>query len=186
MPDASWQHLFWAGFWGIDRRRRLYACRTETVGSAVPNGDTVLIPASVPVEADVSDTQYYDYYDDMQLLKAAIGLTVYVEDGVVSRPEYDRLVRRMDDGDLKSMEKVVVTGQPGIGKTMFLIFVLLDRMRQRLPTAIQVQNDMYHIFDEEGCATVFIHNCQASRAMFGRHERLQKCWALVDSNDEVN
>jgi len=62
---------------------------------------------------------------------------------------------------------------PCSGKTTFLIYLLLHRLKLRLPTAVQLNDTYYSIFDEQGatfCST------QADNS------RLQKCWALVDSN----
>lgn len=61
-----------------------------------------------------------------------------------------------------------------LGKTTFLIYLLLYRLEHRLPTAVQLGAYEYIIFDEYGAT---VHNIDAFR-----HERLAKCWALCDSN----
>jgi hypothetical protein len=63
-----------------------------------------------------------------------------------------------------------------LGKSTFLFYLLLHRLGNRLPTAVQLNDEHYFIFDEQG-ATV--------HSLSHRDSRLKKCWALTDSNDEV-
>jgi len=94
-----------------------------------------------------------------------------------------------------STKGVVVTGQPGIGlyeswcysqvvlipnpylgKSTFLIYLLLYRLKHKLPTAVQLNNTYYSIFDEQGAT---FHSTKADDS------RLRECWALTDSNEFV-
>ncbi|KAJ3490409.1 hypothetical protein NLJ89_g11435 [Agrocybe chaxingu] len=44
----------------------------------------------------------------------------------------------------------LVTGQPGIGKTLFLLYVLARRLQDRHPVALQINSHQYALFDEHG------------------------------------
>ena len=71
----------------------------------------------------------------------------------------------------------ILTPIPYVGKTSFLLYLLLHRLEHRLPTAVQLNSKYYFIFDEQG-ATVYPVN--------DRDERLQRCWALVGGNANVH
>jgi len=107
--------------------------------------------------------------------------------------EYQSLVEALETEDGTGYTKgVAVTGQPGIGsykcwfwsqallifipysgKTTFLIYLLLHRLKLKLPTAVQLNDLYYSILDEQG-ATVYPIQAETSR--------LRHCWVLTDSN----
>jgi hypothetical protein len=70
----------------------------------------------------------------------------------------------------------VLTSLPYLGKSTFLLYLLLHRLENRLPTAVQFGAEYYFIFDEQGA---IVHSVS------DEDERLRKCWALTDSNDKV-
>ncbi|KZV75278.1 hypothetical protein PENSPDRAFT_571721 [Peniophora sp. CONT] len=78
----------------------------------------------------------------------------------------------------KETKSVVVSGQPGIGMTTFLLFLLLHRLENELPTALQLNSRYYFIFDAHGVLTLPIN-------AIDEDDRLDECWALVDSNFDV-
>jgi hypothetical protein len=99
--------------------------------------------------------------------------------------------------DKPGMGGVVVTGQPGIGecyffagvvvlreinnqgKTVFLFYVLFRRLCAGLPTALQVFDDRFFLFTEEGFSE---HNLEAKNA-----SQLPKgTWALADSSELIH
>jgi hypothetical protein len=122
--------------------------------------------------------------------------TRLMSDVLVIREEYKTVFEAlMSKAETSSVNGVAVTGQPGIGsyecrfssqvvlipipylgKTMFLFYVLLRRLESKLPTAVQLRNNVYFIFDEQG-ATV--------HSIDDEDLRLRKCWALADSNIHV-
>jgi len=65
---------------------------------------------------------------------------------------------------------------PYLGKSTFLLYLLLHRLENRLPTAVQFGAKYYFIFDEQGA---IVHS------LSDEDERLKKCWALTDSNNYV-
>ncbi|RPD82822.1 hypothetical protein L226DRAFT_565350 [Lentinus tigrinus ALCF2SS1-7] len=73
-------------------------------------------------------------------MEACDGVGRAVEDVLVIRPEYEFLRETLETGYLQEDDAVVVTGQPGIGKTVFLLYLLnlLYRLQRKLPTAIQL------------------------------------------------
>ncbi|KAI0765495.1 hypothetical protein C8Q74DRAFT_1058371 [Fomes fomentarius] len=68
----------------------------------------------------------------------------------------------------------VLTEQTGIGKSTFLIYLLLYRLERHLPTAIQFRSDRFILFSAEGAK---IHH-----AYSGHLPALHDLWALRDNN----
>ncbi|VDB92012.1 unnamed protein product [Peniophora sp. CBMAI 1063] len=100
-----------------------------------------------------------------------------IPDRLVVLSEYNELVTSLMSGRLSDEnQSVVVLGQPGIGKTLFLVYLLLYRLKRRLPTAIQLGGVQYVVFDGRGAVV-----CRPNEAEC----RLQRCWALADSNASV-
>ncbi|KAJ7229167.1 hypothetical protein GGX14DRAFT_617124 [Mycena pura] len=97
-------------------------------------------------------------------------------DVLVVRDEYPLLRTNLELAEMPRYWAVVVTGHPGIGKTMFLIYLLLYRLEHKKPTAVQVTRDRYYVFDEQGVTAFRLDQFPS---------RLQGCWALVDSNQYV-
>jgi len=140
------------------------------------------------------DTPFrYTYFKKIVLLRRALGdENSAQEETLVVREEYDALNSALENVFAK-VKAMVVTGQPGIGsyeswfssqsnadrylgKSTFLLYLLLRRLEKGLPTAIQLGAQYYFIFDQQG-AGVF--------PLMERSRRLRECWALVDSNDNV-
>ncbi|KAK0239122.1 hypothetical protein EDD85DRAFT_951340 [Armillaria nabsnona] len=73
----------------------------------------------------------------------------------------------------------IVLGDPGIGKTMFLYYLLIMRLIDGQPTALQVdRTDHFQVFDATGVYTVS-HD-------FPLEEYIPKgTWALVDGNISI-
>ncbi|KAH8989830.1 hypothetical protein EDB92DRAFT_2088985 [Lactarius akahatsu] len=73
--------------------------------------------------------------------------------GLLLRPEYDIALRTIckDQKTAKACQcgGVVVTGQPGIGKTCFLYYVLLCRLSEMEPVALE-RPDFFILFHEGG------------------------------------
>ncbi|KAH7886488.1 hypothetical protein F5I97DRAFT_1788978, partial [Phlebopus sp. FC_14] len=70
----------------------------------------------------------------------------------------------------------VIIGQPGIGKTYFLIYALIERLLQGKPVAFQLDRHRYALFAE---AEVTLHDAARSRTPLWRSD----LWALSDSNE---
>ncbi|KAF9017595.1 hypothetical protein BDZ89DRAFT_960923 [Hymenopellis radicata] len=94
-------------------------------------------------------------------------------DILVVREQYDVVRKMLERTDRQAF---VVTGHPGIGKTTFLLYLLLYRFERKLSTAVQLSNDHYFIFDEHGAR---------ARQLTYNDPRLQKCWALANSNNSL-
>ncbi|KIM48739.1 hypothetical protein M413DRAFT_405274 [Hebeloma cylindrosporum] len=88
------------------------------------------------------------------------------------RDEYTTALNKLTCWEKPPATAVVVTGHPGIGKTHFFIFVLLNRLSLGLPTAVQYGGDVV-LFTESGPV--------AHKSSAGVHFP-SGTWALVDSN----
>ncbi|KAI0751238.1 hypothetical protein C8Q80DRAFT_1268508 [Daedaleopsis nitida] len=93
-------------------------------------------------------------------------------DFIVVRDDYKFLLKAME-GRTGSM---ILTGQPGIGKTTFLLYVLLYRLERMLPTIVQFTGSCIVVFDKEGAT---VHATHAGSYVS------DGCWALVDSNNDT-
>ncbi|KAE9404017.1 hypothetical protein BT96DRAFT_1016620 [Gymnopus androsaceus JB14] len=79
---------------------------------------------------------------------------------------------------------VLLVRQPGIGKTTFLLYLLLHRLEHKLPTAIQLSHECYFIFDEDGVDVRSVLDMDYGVST-GFGFRLRQCWALADSNANI-
>ncbi|KZV62087.1 hypothetical protein PENSPDRAFT_692830 [Peniophora sp. CONT] len=129
--------------------------------------------------SDVGDEFEYDVIRGMDQVAKELSAPHALGADLVILKEYKTLLAALTatSGSLGMERKlVVVSGQPGIGKTTFLLFLLLHRLQERKPTALQLNADYYFIFDADGVDVIPVKF---------RRERLTECWALVDSNEKV-
>ncbi|KAI0807000.1 hypothetical protein C8Q74DRAFT_1187716, partial [Fomes fomentarius] len=68
---------------------------------------------------------------------------------------------------------------PSLGKSTFLMYLLLHRLQHCLPTAIQFTKDVFILFDANGAT---LHN---TAALPSPPCLIEKCWALSDSNADA-
>ncbi|KAI9454998.1 hypothetical protein BJY52DRAFT_1417649 [Lactarius psammicola] len=100
--------------------------------------------------------------------------------GLLVRPEYDVALGMLNE-DHHTAQKcncggVVVNGQPGIGKSCFLYYLLLHRLNEMTLVALQLPS-YFVVFRDDG---VYRHPLDANS------DRLPEgTWALSDSNDEA-
>ncbi|KAH9000046.1 hypothetical protein EDB92DRAFT_2079954 [Lactarius akahatsu] len=97
--------------------------------------------------------------------------------GLLVRPEYDVAfgVLQQDHETVEDCGGVVVTGQPGIGKTCFLYYLLFRRLSERRPVALE-QPGFFILFHEGG---VYRYPLEADPRYLP-----DGTWALSDSNGE--
>ncbi|KAF9078138.1 hypothetical protein BDP27DRAFT_1487107 [Rhodocollybia butyracea] len=116
-------------------------------------------------DSDIPDHLTYVCLEEMAELAKALHVFVVLE-------KYRWLCNRLEVP--VEIHNVVVTGQAGIGKTSFLLYLLLYRLERKLPTAIQLSELCFFIFDKQGARAYDFEEYD--------RERLAKCWALADSN----
>ncbi|KZW00265.1 hypothetical protein EXIGLDRAFT_167584 [Exidia glandulosa HHB12029] len=148
----------------------------ESDDESVPLVDDDFAYGTPPAETKL-ETLVYSCFKNLESFTTILGLDP-LSRVLVVRKEYIDLYEALTNGILSSNRTVIVTGQPGIGKSEFLIYLLLRRLRDGLPTAIQFRHSHYLIFDEKGGAVRFTGSDLPD-------PRLEKCWALADSNDKV-
>ncbi|KAH9000070.1 hypothetical protein EDB92DRAFT_460622 [Lactarius akahatsu] len=99
--------------------------------------------------------------------------------GLLVRPEYDIALGMLNDGykTAKNHQRdgVVVTGQPGIGRTCFLYYLLLHKLSEMEPVALE-RPGFFILFHDGGVYTLPL-NAEAEYIPDGT-------WALSDGNDE--
>ncbi|KAI0709889.1 hypothetical protein C8Q76DRAFT_83268 [Earliella scabrosa] len=131
---------------------------------------------------DLLDIQYdeltYDYLTGVQKVAAALGSATMLRDCLIIRGDYVYLREEIERIQSHGRQAVAIVGQPGIGKTVFLLAILFYRLERKLPTAIQFRHNYCFIFDEQG---VTAHSTDDVPS-----DRLSRCWALSDSNAIVH
>ncbi|KAF9230645.1 hypothetical protein BU15DRAFT_83374 [Melanogaster broomeanus] len=96
---------------------------------------------------------------------------------MIVRNEYRLAMETLEGEDYQG--GAVVVGQPGIGKTFFLVYALVERLRKEQPTAFQFDPDMYFLFTENGITAHPTNDAQPLKLLPGT------IWALSDSNEET-
>ncbi|KAI0296293.1 hypothetical protein B0F90DRAFT_1109562 [Multifurca ochricompacta] len=95
------------------------------------------------------------------------------------RQEYDKAFDVIEETLLNCgtshLGGIIITGQPGIGKTCFLFYLLLRRLSSGQPTAFQIRPTYYLLFKNSG---VEVHGPEFSTLPDGT-------LALVNSNEKV-
>ncbi|KAH9014215.1 hypothetical protein EDB84DRAFT_1568299 [Lactarius hengduanensis] len=111
-------------------------------------GKDIQVLRSVPF-GDEGELEYLDA-EEIDRLKL-FDLEFYGE-VLLFRREYTTAYDSLELGSPTEQKKpdVVVLGQPGIGKSVFLFYVLLRRLSNNLPTALQLSNDTFVLFRADG------------------------------------
>ncbi|KZV59176.1 hypothetical protein PENSPDRAFT_660115 [Peniophora sp. CONT] len=127
--------------------------------------------------AVLADEFGYNCIQGVARVVSALQVQSPLSDNVIIRKEYELLFESLTTGRLRDeTQSVVVTGHPGIGKTTFLLLLLLLRLSEKRPTALQLNTDWYFIFNDDGVVV---------RPLGFVDVDLRKCWALVDSNGGI-
>ncbi|KAF9234891.1 hypothetical protein BU15DRAFT_52015 [Melanogaster broomeanus] len=95
---------------------------------------------------------------------------------MIVRDEYTLAMKALEGARYR--DGAVIVGQPGIGKTFFLIYALIERLRKKQSTAFQYFPRTYFLFTQN---SVTIHSADD-------HEPLMlwdEIWALSDSNNKT-
>ncbi|KAH8988881.1 hypothetical protein EDB92DRAFT_1817364 [Lactarius akahatsu] len=132
-----------------------------------------------PELRDVPGNSTLKYLPNAYLDSLELRVLGYTEKCLLIRAEYDIAFRDFNpQGAINRMcSGVVVTGQPGIGKSCFLYYVLLRLLSRRSPIAIQLPGH-FLVFSSDG---VEIHPLnQTNYNVFPAGT-----FALSDSNEEV-
>ncbi|KIJ08878.1 hypothetical protein PAXINDRAFT_158031 [Paxillus involutus ATCC 200175] len=96
---------------------------------------------------------------------------------IVVRDEYRQAMLALEER-VEYSRGASILGQPGIGKSLFLIYALVERLQKRQPTAYQYHDDRYFLFTETGVTSQPAnHDLPLDTSHGGTH-----IWALSDSN----
>ncbi|KAH9169343.1 hypothetical protein EDB89DRAFT_1478125 [Lactarius sanguifluus] len=125
----------------------------------------------------VPDHGEFQYLKEEQIDSLGLGALLYNESALLIRKEY-----KVVHDDLRLYERdlsrrgggVVVTGQPGIGKSCFLYYLLLRLLGTRTPVAFQVERK-FVLFQETG-VQMCGYEADNGRIIPSR------AWALADSH----
>ncbi|KAF9231549.1 hypothetical protein BU15DRAFT_55981 [Melanogaster broomeanus] len=93
---------------------------------------------------------------------------------MIVREEYRLAMKALEEAEVYR-KGAAVLGQPGIGKTFFLIYALVEHLRKARPTAFQSHPQTYFLFTEKGVTTHSTDDAEPLKLWHG-------IWALSDSN----
>ncbi|KAG8891391.1 hypothetical protein FRB99_003624, partial [Tulasnella sp. 403] len=106
-----------------------------------------------------------------------------------STPDIDRIMIRdayapaltfiKNHAEAAPLGGVIVSGHPGIGKTLFLYYIPYQRLLDRKPTLLQTDNNVFYLFSDSG-----VQELPSSLSYLGGIVH-PGTWALVDSNVNV-
>ncbi|KAG7099911.1 hypothetical protein E1B28_001709 [Marasmius oreades] len=71
----------------------------------------------------------------------------------------------------------IVCGMPGIGKSVFLYYVLVERLLRNLPTCLQIEPDCFTYWCAEGVSEIQMNEFKRPLS--------KDVWFLVDSNQDI-
>lgn len=130
-----------------------------------------------PFKLDEATTEWeYDCFDGIQDFERVLYTVGYGSSSLIALDEYPLLLEALGQYHKgKAFNKIVLTGQPGIGKTSFLLYVLLHRLAHKLPTAVHDGGGNFVLFSSSGAATYSVNDRQVAFP--------EQCWALSDGND---
>ncbi|KAF9648091.1 hypothetical protein BDM02DRAFT_3187371 [Thelephora ganbajun] len=90
-------------------------------------------------------------------------------------------------GGAAKYDGLVIAGQPGIGKSVFLLRILLRRLALKLPTALQIRPNHALLFCRGGVKEFSrLENRSVYHPLKSEHGPPGRIWVLVDSNRELH
>ncbi|KAI0722696.1 hypothetical protein C8Q76DRAFT_370586 [Earliella scabrosa] len=157
----------------------------EEAGANIAEAVEGVVPSNEEIEEEdiakgipgVEQALTYDCLKGMQAVMRLLCVSIGIKDCLIVRDDYPYLLKELEELVSDGTRAVVITGQPGIGKTVFLLYLFFYRLERQLPTAIQLDTRYYFIFDEQG---VTAHYANGICTLVDRG-RLERCWALSDS-----
>ncbi|KIL58555.1 hypothetical protein M378DRAFT_15463 [Amanita muscaria Koide BX008] len=127
------------------------------------------------IETDDTDATFTCLLD-VGLLRAALGILGKFS-VIVIREEYEFL-RELLEGKNRPF---IITGQPGTGMTVFLLYLLIYRLQHELPTAVEFSPNVYIVFKANG-----VLMCPTNDVNIDHWRILPPgCWCLSDGNANV-
>ncbi|KIM47251.1 hypothetical protein M413DRAFT_23478 [Hebeloma cylindrosporum] len=88
---------------------------------------------------------------------------------------YEAILQNIEETRKERGAAFLLTGSTGIGKTMFLLYLLVRRLQERQPVALQIDADKFALFDERG---ISLHSASDSGSSFAIPGG---AWALSDA-----
>ncbi|RXW14477.1 hypothetical protein EST38_g11376 [Candolleomyces aberdarensis] len=117
--------------------------------------------------------------DDLVDLTQSNG-TLYV------RTEYQVMYERLEADSKLKATRVVVTGQSGIGKSYFLVYVLLRQLTQGKTTLFSTSDERTFLFDESGIRTMKKEDIEKDYLPKSEDPTDgMSVWSLIDANTSM-
>ncbi|KAF8438088.1 hypothetical protein L210DRAFT_2305345 [Boletus edulis BED1] len=130
-------------------------------------------------DAGMDHSHIVDYLDFGEYLTAIKVIAPTVRSArFLVREEY-RLAFKAFEEDALYSGGACVMGQPGIGKSCFIAYAVIERLRNKQPVAVQIHDESYALFSEAG---VSLHSSRDQEPL----RTNQGIWAFSDSNADVD
>ncbi|KAF8137496.1 hypothetical protein EV363DRAFT_1395034 [Boletus edulis] len=130
-------------------------------------------------DAGMDHSHIVDYLDFGEYLTAIKVIAPTVRSArFLVREEY-RLAFKAFEEDALYSGGACVMGQPGIGKSCFIAYAVIERLRNKQPVAVQIHDESYALFSEAG---VSLHSSRDQEPL----RTDQGIWAFSDSNADVD
>ncbi|TPX35706.1 hypothetical protein SmJEL517_g01884 [Synchytrium microbalum] len=192
-PPLQAMQLLHTILWNKEKsmRNRLYTtvvCNVPTLATMQQVGEFDTVTPLSPLRFTV--IQLKDLMDTYRLQGLLPSFPLFVDsstskvDKLLVNEAYTRLHDFLKsisaEGTVKeAMTSRAIIGNPGIGKSLFLLYELIERLLVGAPTALQNHRSFYYYFSESGVAKRLSTEYCPSRSA-------SPTWALVDSNQEVD
>ncbi|OBZ68816.1 hypothetical protein A0H81_10998 [Grifola frondosa] len=108
---------------------------------------------------------------------------------ILIREEYDAMLQEIEiyHSEVERGGGIIITGQPGIGKSLLLIYILFKKLLAEEPVLFQPDNpNEIIIFCEAGVFSYPAMSSPRYLAKFAETHGVSRAIALVDSNDKIN
>ncbi|OBZ68928.1 hypothetical protein A0H81_11004 [Grifola frondosa] len=139
-------------------------------------------------EGDVMDVDSSIQTFEFKVMKLGLFALDYLE-YILIREEYDAMLREIVTwhSEVQRGGGMIITGQPGIGKSLFLIYVLFKKLLAGEPVLFQqYEPEKIFIFCETGVFTYPAREDPSDLAELAETHGFSRAIALVDSNDQIN
>ncbi|KAF9779874.1 hypothetical protein BJ322DRAFT_347597 [Thelephora terrestris] len=150
------------------------------------------LESTEPVERDDAPIQDFPELPSprsvLKVPQPALSLWLLPNDRILDRSTYHAAEESIVSNAIRHSDVFVASGTPGIGKSFFLLWLLLRRLALGLPTVLQYNESCAFLFNKDGLSA-FTHLCNPdvySALNLSRHkDGTGRIWALIDTNPKL-
>ncbi|KAL6301799.1 hypothetical protein BKA93DRAFT_738026 [Sparassis latifolia] len=160
----------------------------DSVSGGIVEDDDDAAAASASVDPDIPRIPFDYIRLDLSWLPASIADP---HQSLLVRQEYKDAIESFEENNIP----VVLTGQPGVGKSLFLTYALIDRLIKQLPTIYAPHAYKFYLVRDSGAYQFTgaemdlvllrqgLSNIHGRDVPGGNIDGTDKGWILFDSNE---